>query len=163
MEESELWDIIEKIVVVPTDAVPLVAYNKNNVKAKRIILDVVKDHIIPHVTGKKNAYDMRESLTKLYQSKNEKRKMVLREKLHNIKMSRFDIVTSDLTKITQIRDELGAVGEKIEYLELVKTTLNGFFKPWDTFVRGIFSRENHPSWERLYESGIQPSMKTIEW
>jgi hypothetical protein len=44
---------------------------KNNIKAKRIILDAIKDHVIPHVTGKANAYEMWESLTKLYQSSNE--------------------------------------------------------------------------------------------
>jgi len=80
------------------------AYKNKNVKAKIIILDVVKDHIIPHVIGKKNAYEMWESWMKLYQSGNQHRKMVLREKLHSMKMSISDTVTSYLTKITQIRD-----------------------------------------------------------
>jgi hypothetical protein len=114
LEESELWDIVEKTQTIPTDAMLLVAYNKKNVKAKRIILDAVKDHIILHVTEKTHAYEMWASLTKLYQSSNQNRKMVLREKLHILKMSRSDTVTSYLTKITQIRDELGVVGEKVE-------------------------------------------------
>ena len=40
-----------------------------------------------------------------------------------------------LTRLTQIRDELGEVGCKIEDEELVQIALNGFFKPWDTFVK----------------------------
>ena len=40
--------------------------------------------------------------------------MVLHEKLHNMKMSKFDIVASYLTKIMQVRDELGVLGEKVE-------------------------------------------------
>lgn len=94
LEEYELWDIVEKAVTIPTDATALAAYNKLNVKAKRIILDAIKDHVIPHVTGKKNAFEMWVSLTKLYQSSNENRKMVLREKLRSIKMTRADSVTS---------------------------------------------------------------------
>jgi hypothetical protein len=64
----------------------LAAFNKKNVKAKRTILDTIKDHVIPHVAGKTNVFEMWASLTKLYQSSNENRKMVLREKLKNIKM-----------------------------------------------------------------------------
>ena len=66
LEEFELWDIDETTVTIPADAILLAAYNKRNVKAKRIILDAIKDHIIPHVTGKKNAFEMWESLCKLY-------------------------------------------------------------------------------------------------
>ena len=36
-------------VNVPTDAVQLAAYNKKNNKGKRLILDGIKDHVIPHV------------------------------------------------------------------------------------------------------------------
>jgi hypothetical protein len=74
------------------------------------------------------------SLTKLYQSSNQNREMVLREKFHSLKMSKSDTVTSYLTQITQIRDELGVVGEKVEDQELVRKTLKGFSKPWETFI-----------------------------
>ena len=73
---------------------------KKNVKTKRIILDAIKDHVIPHVTRKKNAYEMWESLTKLCQSDNENRKMMLRENLRNTKMIKTDTVASYLTKLT---------------------------------------------------------------
>jgi hypothetical protein len=64
LEENEIWDVVEKTLVVPTDIALLAAYNKKNVKAKRMLLDVMKDHIIPHVSKKKNAYEMWEALTK---------------------------------------------------------------------------------------------------
>ena len=68
LEENEIWNIVEKTIVIHTDATLLVEYNKNNMRAKRIILDALKDHLILHVTGKKNAFEMWKSLTKLYQS-----------------------------------------------------------------------------------------------
>ena len=67
LEEEELWNVAEKVITIPTDAKLLVEYTKKNVKAKRIILDAIKGHAIPHVTGKKNAYERWESLTKLHQ------------------------------------------------------------------------------------------------
>ena len=56
LEEYELWEIVETVVVVPTDPNLLAEFQKKNIKAKRIILDSVKDHIIPHVSGRDFAY-----------------------------------------------------------------------------------------------------------
>jgi hypothetical protein len=85
LQECELWDIVNNtqmnLVIVPIDATLLVTYTKKNIKDKIIFLDSIKYHLIPHVTGKDNSYEMWKSLTKLYQSNNENRKMVLREKL----------------------------------------------------------------------------------
>jgi hypothetical protein len=52
--------------------------------------------------------------------------MVLREKLRNIKMTEIEKVFSYRTRITQVRDELGVVGEVILDGELVRIALNGF-------------------------------------
>ena len=55
-KQCELWEIVEQTVPVPTDTTFLAEFKKKNVKAKRIILDSVKDHIIPHVVGKDCAF-----------------------------------------------------------------------------------------------------------
>jgi hypothetical protein len=159
LQENELWDIVENStthhVVVPTDATLLVAYTKKSIKAKRIILDSIKDHLIPHLTGKTNSYEMWESLKKLYQSTNENRKMVLREKLKSIKMTKVENVVTYLTRLTQVRDELGVVGEAIVESELVRTKLNGVSKQWVVFVEGIVAREKLPNWECLWDDFVQ--------
>ena len=61
---------METVAVVPTDPISLAEFKKKNIKAKRIILDLVKDHIIPHVSGRDFAYQMWESFNNLYQSSN---------------------------------------------------------------------------------------------
>jgi hypothetical protein len=159
LQENELWDIVENTtthpVVVPTDATLLAAYTKKSIKAKRFILDAIKDHLIPHLTEKTHAYEMWESLTKLYQSTNENRKMVLREKLKSIKMTKAENVVTYLTRLTQVRDELGAVGEAIADSDLVRTALNGVSKQWVVFVEGIVAREKLPGWERLWDDFVQ--------
>jgi len=70
-------------------------------------------------------------------------------------MAKSEGVTSYLTQITQVRDELSAVGEAVGEAELVRTTLNGVSKTWAMFVQGIVGRENLPSWERLWDDFIQ--------
>ena len=54
----------------PTAATQLVEFNKKNVKARRIILDAIKDHLFPHATGKKFAYEMWESLVSSHTTPN---------------------------------------------------------------------------------------------
>ena len=45
--------------------------------------------------------------------------MVLREKLKGIKIAKWEVVISYLTRISQVRDELAAVGEVVPNAELV--------------------------------------------
>ena len=78
-----------------------------------IIMDGVKDHIVPHLSGKKTAAEMWTALESLYQSKNENRKMVLQERMHNTKMAKGEVVVPYLTRLTQIKDELGVVGSRL--------------------------------------------------
>jgi hypothetical protein len=58
-------DVLEHITdkaTAPTDATLLGARNKGEAKEMSIILDGVKDHIIPHLLGKTSAKDMWEAL-----------------------------------------------------------------------------------------------------
>ena len=56
-------------------------------------------------------------------------------------MAKGEGVIPYLTRITQIRDEHAAMGEKVEDPELVHIALDGFSKSWDVFVRGVVVRE----------------------
>jgi hypothetical protein len=58
LEELELRDIVEYLVVPPTDAVLMAEFRKRNIKAKRTILDAVKGHVIPHISSKEFAFQI---------------------------------------------------------------------------------------------------------
>jgi hypothetical protein len=76
LEEQGLWEFVEGTTVLPVDPTQQPTHLRKDVKARRIIIDGVKDHIIPHLSGKKTTKDMWEALTKLYQSDNQSRKDV---------------------------------------------------------------------------------------
>jgi hypothetical protein len=157
----ELWDIVEAVVpAIPVTSPVLVAeYRKRNNKAKRTIFDGVQDHIIPHVTGKAHAYQMWASLCSLYESSNENWKMVLHDRLRSIRMLKDESVTSFLARFTQIRDELGAVGEVIVPNSLVRQALHSFTKQWAPFIQGIVAREALPTWERMWDDFAQEEIR----
>jgi hypothetical protein len=156
---ARVWEIVEGKVATPADPIQQAAHNKKDVKARRIIVDGVKDHIIPHLSGKKTTKDMWEALVKLYQSDNQSRKMLLREKLRSTKMAKGESVVTYLTKFTQIRDELAVVGEAVDETELVRTALNGFTKQWEVFVQGVVAREKLLDWERLWDDFTQEELR----
>ena len=93
---------------------------------------------------------MWDMLTKLFEEKNENMKVTLKYKMHIIKMKNDEGVSSYLTHVTQVKDELVAVGESIPNSEFVRISLKGFTKKWEFLVKCIVGREKIPSWSRLW-------------
>jgi hypothetical protein len=148
LKEYDLWELVDKVVAPPTDLTTLEAHKKKEIKAERVLLDSVKDHLIPHLSEKKMTKEMFDALVGLFQSTNMNRKMVLRNKLRSVQMSRSDNVTNYFMRITQVCDQLAAIGEKTEDTELVNVALNGLPKSWEPFVKGVCAWENLPDWQR---------------
>ena len=78
-------------------------HKKNLVKAKRIIVDSIKDHLIRQVSSLKTPKEMFYSLTKLFEGKNKNRKMTLRNQLKNVKIQNEETIQSNFTWVSQIK------------------------------------------------------------
>jgi hypothetical protein len=109
----------------------------------------MKYHLIPHLSKKKTTKDMFDVVVGLFHSTNMNMKMVLRNKIIFLHMSRSDNVTNYFMRITQVRDQLVAIGDKLDDVELVNVALNGFPKSWEPFVKGVYAREKLPDLKRL--------------
>ena len=70
LEENKLDSYISGEVLVPKGNEAKALHKKNLVKAKRIIADSIKDHLIPHAYSLKTPKEMFDSLTKLFEGKN---------------------------------------------------------------------------------------------
>ena len=58
LDISDAEEHIDSMKVAPIDLTELVAWKKIDSGAMLIILDGVKDHIVPHLSGKKTALEM---------------------------------------------------------------------------------------------------------
>lgn len=67
LDKHHIKDYALKVVAVSVDADPLKKYEEAQAKAKCMILDGVKDHVVPHITEKETTREMWETLTTLYQ------------------------------------------------------------------------------------------------
>jgi len=73
LKENKLWTFANTIVPIPTlDHVSLDVHEVKEAKTQRMILDGVKEHLIPHLDEKKIAKEMWYGLKMLYEVKNEK-------------------------------------------------------------------------------------------
>ena len=66
-------------------------HKKNLVKAKKIIVDSITDHLIPQVSSLKTS-NMFDSLTKLFERKNINQNMTLRKELKNVKIQNAETI-----------------------------------------------------------------------
>ena len=83
-EKNELDTYISGEVLVPEGDEAKELHKKNLVKEKRVIVDSIKDHLIPHVSSLKIPKEMFDSLTKLFEGKNINQKMTFRNQLKNV-------------------------------------------------------------------------------
>ena len=109
--------------------------------------------------GKDSPYFMWKVLTDLFQSKSDQRKLVLKDKLRNIKCENGNSMPRYLTKFTQCRDELGSVGVTVDDEDLVSLALLGIPNNWHSYQDSVNGQEKLPGWERLWSDLVQEEIK----
>ena len=83
---------------------------------------------------------MFDSLTKLFEGNNINQKMTLRKQLKNVKIQNVETIQSYFTSVSQIKEQLEAVDEEVDNIDVVITTLNDLPRSWDSFIRGLCAR-----------------------
>ena len=86
LKRNELDTYISGEVLVPEGDEAKTLHKKNLVKAKRIIVDYIKDHLLPQVSSLKTPKYMFDSLTNVFEGNNINQKMTLTNQLKNVKM-----------------------------------------------------------------------------
>ena len=72
LKENNIWNYVSYVFVAPTtDPVALDLHEVKEAKSHRIILDGVKDHLIPHLDEKKTTQEMWDALKNLFEAMNE--------------------------------------------------------------------------------------------
>ena len=148
LEGNDLEGFIEADIPEPEGDEDKAKHKKSLVKAKRIIVDSIKDYLVPHVSSLKTPKQMFDALSRLYEGKNINRKMTLRTQLKNVKMQDSESIQSYFTRVSQIREQIEAIGDSVEEAKLVMTTMNCLPRPWDPFIKGICSQRKLTKFSR---------------
>ncbi len=104
LEENDILPYVESEVQEPTDTIEKATWKKNKILAKRIIIDSMKDHLIPSISKLKFAEEMFDSLHSVYEINNTSQALALCMQLLHIKMSKGDPIVSFFLKISELKD-----------------------------------------------------------
>ena len=90
--ENDLDQYINGEVLEPVGDEAKDTHKKNLVKAKRIIADSIKDHLIPHMSSFKTSKEVFDDLTNMFEGKIINQKMTLRNQLKNMNIQNLETI-----------------------------------------------------------------------
>ena len=90
LEENDLEGFIKEEVAEPEEDEAKAKHKKYMIKAKRIIDDSIKDHLIPQVSSRRTLKEMLDASSNLFEGRNVNRKMTLRNQLKSVKIQKSE-------------------------------------------------------------------------
>ena len=134
----------------PQNVAVMEKFKDGDINAMSIIVDSIKDHLIPYISHLDSLKNMYDALTNLFSVRNIGQVMSLKNELRDMKMNDDDNITSYFVRISQLRDQLQAIEEITSEKELVNIVLNGLPKTWDAFAASMNTRKEYPTFEELW-------------
>ena len=92
LKENGIDKYIKNEVEEPEEVEAKEKHEQDLIKVMRIIVDSIKDHLIPQVSSKKTPKQMYDALSKMYEGRNIDRKMNLRTQLKGTNMSKGESI-----------------------------------------------------------------------
>jgi len=141
--EDEVMDYIEGSTVQPPkeDAPAYAKYMKGEIRAQRILIESIKDSLIPYVSKLKTAKQIYEKLVELFSVSTAGEAISLRQELYKMKLSREAGIAPYFMRISEIRDQLQELGEVMSDTEMTTVVLNALPKEWGNFTSGLYRKK----------------------
>ena len=92
---------------------------------------------MPVIAPLKTTKECFDALANLYEKKAPTQTRALKKKLWSLKMEKDEPVATFFSKISQIRDQLMAIGVEVDDNDLVQTTVDGLPVSWETFLAAV--------------------------
>ena len=141
LRENDLEKYIKNEVVEPQENEAKEKHKKDLIRVMRIIADSIKHNLIPQLSSKETPKEMYDSLSRMYEGRNNIRKMNLRAQLKSTNMSQGESIEDYFTMVSQFKEKIESIGYFADEDELVMTSLNGLTRPWDSFIHTICVRK----------------------
>jgi hypothetical protein len=146
----------------PQNVAIMEKFKDNDINAMSIIVDSVKDHLIPYISHLDSSKKMYDALTNLFLVRNIGQVMSLKNELHDMKMNDDESIPSHFVIISQLRDQIQAIEEIISEKEPVNIVLKGLPKTWDAFVASMNTRKKYPTFDELWTCCVQEESRITQ-
>lgn len=113
LEECGVKDYAVREVPMPEEEERQASWRRHDVKARKILMDSVKSHLIFHISKVEIAKYMFDIFKNIFECDSISKLIALRTQLHTVKIKRSESMDSYFTRVAEIRDHLGNVSEVI--------------------------------------------------
>ena len=109
LEEYDVVDFAVDDIPKPTeeDQERLASWRRHDVKARKILIDSVKSHLLFHISKAATAKEMFDRLKKLFERDSTSKSIALRTQLHTLKMKKSESVDSYFARLPKSRISWG--------------------------------------------------------
>ena len=114
-------------------------------KARRILLEGVRHHIVSSLHWKEAPHEMWKTLKDLYHNSSGEGNLALKDKLQKIKCERDETISMYLTKLITCRDEFASLGVLTSNEHMVSLALRGLPKSWHSYQDSVNGRKKLPN------------------
>ena len=104
LDRDRVKNFALKVIAIPVNPNDNDKCKEAMVRAKCIILDRVKDHVVPHIAEKETTVEMWEALKNLYQHTSVQRRMLLENQMRSYQMKKGQSIDTFLGGLNEIRD-----------------------------------------------------------
>ena len=106
LRENELDKYLKGEFAEPEEEEDKEKHKKDLIREMRIIVDSIKDHLIPQVSYKEIPNEMYGALSRMYEGRNINRMMNLRAQLKSTKMTQGESIQDYFTRVSQFKEKL---------------------------------------------------------
>ena len=125
LKENELLEHVKGNITIPAkeQTQALAKYNKDETRAQRILIESIKDSLIPYVSKFETSKEIYDKLVELFSVSTVGEVISLRNELYKMKISKEGI-TPYFMKFSEMRDQLQELGEVMCDREMTIVVLN---------------------------------------
>ena len=102
LEENDLLNFVNEKVLEAEEQEDKSQWSKCDAKARRTLVDLVKDHLVPQILAKNTTKRMFKSLKKLFEHSSINVTLTLRNQLSNMKMAKSESIASFFMRNTKL-------------------------------------------------------------
>eukprot|EP00253_Pinus_taeda_P009076 PITA_09076 len=165
LEENDVMDYIKGRVVEPPSNALIVAktkYTKGEVKAKKIIVGSIQNHLVAYIFDLETSKEMYDKLVGMFKVNNANQILFLKNKLKDIKMDKGKSIQSYFMRITEIKNDLLPIREVVGDRKLTLIALGGLTKAWDVFNTTILNNHMISGFDELLARCTQEEIRMME-
>ena len=161
LEDQDVMDYVQgKITELPPNAptATKTKYKKGEKKAKKITRDSIHKHSIAYIFELGTSKEMYDKLVGMFRASNANQILFLK----NIEMDKGESIQSYFMRITEIKNDLLAIGEAIADRELTLIALGGLPRPWYVFNSTILNNNIILDFDELLMRCTQEETRMME-